>query len=93
MLELCGIYLVRGRYLATLLYVPLFFIVMYAHKIWQFIFLVENTRGNVVTDQEAITYAREFVLSFFIGSLFCVLNDLQMRFLHSMGKSRVVLMS
>jgi Na+-driven multidrug efflux pump len=54
MLELCGIYLIRGRYMLTLLYIPLLFIVMYSHTIWQFIFLVEDQNGQVVADQEAI---------------------------------------
>lgn len=93
MLELCGIYLIRGRYLLTLFYVPLFFVTLYAAPIWRAIYLVENSHGQVVVDQEAIMYAKQYVYAYFVGSYFCAMNDLQFRFLHCMGKSRVVLMS
>lgn len=93
MIELCGIYLVRGRYLLTLIYIPLFFVVMYSNIFWRWIYLVENREGKVVVDQEALMYAKHFLYSYFIGSYFAALNDLQFRFLHCMGKSRDVLMS
>ena len=96
-IELCGIYLIRGRTVMALFYGPLMILLSLSQRLWPRVWRVpsldiDGSPCNV-GDDLAIHHATTFVSSFFIGTFFCCLNDLQIRFLNAVGKYHLVAIS
>lgn len=54
---------------------------------------IDNGSGQFknVGDSVALEHASTFIRNFILGAYFVCLNDLQIRFLNAMGKSKIVL--
>lgn len=79
-LELCGVYLNRGRYILTLLFIPITIL----------LFNVESVLNSIeVTTPNVARYTQEYILAFLPGLFLMAHTDLHRKFLNSLGKNNV----
>lgn len=81
--EMCGVYLHRGRFIITCLYLPMCLILMNCEPalVW------------LGQDPQVSAYAQQYIISFLPGLLILNLNDCQKRLLNNFGKNSIVFYS
>jgi Na+-driven multidrug efflux pump len=82
-MELCGVYLNRGRFIMTCAFVPISITLMQSKSILLYF----------KQDQKVAEYASTYIMCYLPGLYILGLNDCQRRFLNSLGKNSVPLIS
>ena len=79
-IEQCGVYMHRGRFIVTCLFVPLTFVLMNAEKL-----LI-----SLKQDPQVAAYAQQYILTFLPGLYISSMNDCQRKLLNNFGKNQFV---
>ena len=79
----------------TVFYLPFLLILYLVKYLLADVWMVSIDNGDGVMknvgDTVALEHASTFIKCFILGTYFTCLNDLQIRFLNAMGKSKIVL--
>ena len=82
-MHLCGVYLNRGRFIMTCAFIPATMALLY----------IEPLLVHLGQDPEISAYAQQYVKVYMPGLYLQLFNDLQRKFLNSLGKNAIPLIS